>query len=500
MNFLIPKGLGINRMACLCAVLLCAAQLSGQIYTTGSVTPSAPGNSTWSVTGDIIVGTTSPGTLQLLNGARVTASGTLVVAYYPADIASVTVNNSILSTKALSVGRGGTGSLTLLNGSSVTTENLRVGSVGPRTSTITVQDSVLNVTDTINLSSASDAMGYMQVSGTGSVRTNTLYVGAGSTNRSTGSITLLGASSSLTVTSNAYIGCTEGTGILLVSGSNMQAGTLMVSAYARGDGVVTVASGGRITLSNAFIIGNMRTGSVHIENGSVTVSDVTLGCSYPESKPTWQGNLTISAGGSLTASRAVVVGQVGGGLLHIDGGTVETVDLRVGSSGTATGTGSLTLSNGGKLNAHNADIGLAGQGFLRVGDARMTVGRTLSVGSAGEIVFDVDLNTATGRTEAFISADSVLLDVGGTFVVDVENFSDALDTRILLLEVTQDVSAEAKGILWQILGVTDPEQHGVYTYWDGNKLYLNIGNIPEPAVSAGLLGLLALAAVARRKR
>jgi len=213
-----------------------------------------------------------------------------------------------------------------------------------------------------------------------------------------------------------------------------------------------------------------------------------------------------------------------GGTMNISAGT--GLLLTGTSSGNANGTGYYWLQ-GGTLNVTGGKGIVAGLGtayFLWQGGSLNTVGidtslynyATGNLTPGGDGAVGTMTAYATGLTYSQAATANMTIDIKDDSTYDqivwtggTAEFEDG--TTITLNLIDDDLSVLTMGQTFDIL-VADGITAGTFTLLGkyassfsvnvigGNVLQLKYGDIPEPAVSAGLLGALALALVARRRR
>lgn len=278
-------------------------------------------------------GTGSEGSVVLDgSGASWTSQGYLTIG--GTGSGTVTVDGGLLTADdgiALGQSVGGSGTATLSNGGTLDagTGGLNVGGGGGR--------------------------GTLIVNGSGSVESFGTYDAVGNATGSQGSVVLDGAGASWTSQGNLTIG-NDGTGTVTVDGGTLDAGTggLNVGGYGGGTGTLVVKDSGSVESLGTYD----NVGSGTHSHGSVVLDGA--GASW-----TSQGNLTI--------------GNQGTGAVTVDGGNLTAVGgIILGESVGAAGT--LTLSNGGTVDAGTGGLTVGGYGG---GDGTLVVNDSGSVESFG---------------------------------------------------------------------------------------------------------------------
>lgn len=429
----------------------------------GSVTVN---NGTWTNSGDLFVGNDGSGTLIIENGGTVTSgfatisrTGRLAGSSGTATVTGA--GSSWASSDDLVIGGTAGGGTTATNG------------LGDGTLHILAGGAVSNVDGYIG--SDTDAIGAVNISGTGSIWTNAddLIIGRngtgtltvtnsgtvsndtgtiGDSSSSNGTATIDGVGSSWT---NSYliIG-DEGTGSLHISngGRVTSDNGVSIGANSTGIGSITVnGSGSQLTTDSAgynwFYVGDYGDGSLTISNGGVVNSSTSIIGNSPGagaamvtgSGSQWtntgelvigfgsSGDLTIANGGTVSSADGLVgygSGSIGAVTVTGTASTwTNSGDLYVGDSG---GSGTLNISSGGEVVAATADIGTNGR---LSGDGLMTLGS-----GAGTLINDGTISP--GNSIGTLTVDGhVVFENGSTFEVEIDNAGNSD-----LLDVTGDVT------------------------------------------------------------
>ena len=288
------------------------------------------------------------------------------------------------------VNSSGTGTLTVNDNGRVDGGGLTVGSVGGSTGTATITGP--NAVVSLNSSATIGFMG-----------TGTLTVSNGGTLSNSQTSTLgssLGADGTVTVTG---IGSSWTMGFTLIIGNS-------------GDGALTISSGGLVDTPNTVVLGSSATGF-----GTATVTGANSRWSLLSAQTIGSsglGVMTVSSGGqvaSIALAGAVLGGNAGGeGRVTVAGaGSQWTLNnsITVGSAGT----GDLTVSAGGEVSAVGVVLASQASGFGVVtvtgaGSKLTSVGDNLTVGGNGG--GGGTLNVASSG-EVYVGQDLVLRDPAG---------------------------------------------------------------------------------------
>ncbi len=402
------------------------------------------GASTWTNTGTLVVGDAGNGTLNVLAGGTVTnTDGTIgnqsgSVGAANIDGAGSTWTNS----GTLRVGLNGNATLSITNGATVTVNGsfARIAEEATSTSSATVDGagSTWALAGDLDVARAGIGMLTIQNGGTVNMTGAGKRASIGVVSGSTGTATVDGTGSTLTVPGNLIVG-ESGNGTLLVeNGGLATSGNGFIGKNSGSVGVATVdGSGSKWDLSsNTLTIGGDGNGTLNITaGGNVTDTTAIMGDSATSSGTatidgagsTWTNNgdlivakdgstalLTISNGGVVTNLTADVSLDPGSnGTAIVDGGGWTSSALYVGGgSGGAGGTGLVRIINGGVVNAPTMVVW--DQGTLEVNSGYKI--------NSSNLVFDGGTLRTLDDTNFSNSAD---LAAGG-IIVDSNGFTSTL--------------------------------------------------------------------------
>jgi outer membrane autotransporter protein len=391
----------IAALVCGTAVQPVAAQaVTGSGDLTGGLTSPS-----WTVGGDLIVGDTGTGTLSIANGGTVSndngflgnqASGNGTVTVSGRDglgNASTWTNNGDLV-----LGQSGTGRLNITGGGTVSNQSGYVGATGTGNATVSGTDSnghASTWTNAFSLLVGDAGVGTLSVLAGGVV--NSADGTIGNQLGSNGAVTVsgsdgLGHVSTWTSTNQFYIGL-DGTGTLNILGGgvvNSGQGLIGGTTGSTSNGVGTVAVSGTDgqghasawTAANNIYVGFLGAGTLNIaDGGTVSTSAAGGGAAsiYIGLDNGSTGTVTISSStadiSTLTATDRIEVGVAGTGALTIDnGGLVHAgSDTYVTDAGGSSGTLNLledsngrgVLETGSVVNGNGAGILNLNGGVLR---------------------------------------------------------------------------------------------------------------------------------------
>ena len=343
----------------------------------------------YGVGGSMRIGVSGAGSLSVTDGGQVSGQGAydyIYVGYNSGSTGSLTVDgaNSMFTTPGpLYLGYSGTGSLMISNGGNVSTSNSgndasRIGFSTGSSGTVTVDGANSTWTMPGALMIGDSGTGSLTISNGGQVATGSgSYIGYSA--GSSGTVLITGANSTWNDSSSIFVG-NSGTGSLTISNGGQLAtsGGSSYIGYSAGSSGTVVVTGANSTwnVSSELNVGDFGSGSLTVSGGGYLSTGGTGGSqSYIGNQSGSQGSVTVQGPNSTWNSSGVLyVGNSGTGRLMIsNGGQVATgsgsyVGYSAGSSGTVTvdganstwtmpgalmigdsGTGSLTISNGGQL-------------------------------------------------------------------------------------------------------------------------------------------------------
>jgi T5SS/PEP-CTERM-associated repeat protein len=332
-----------------------ATDIGGQATGVGSLTIDGMG--TQANLGDVTVGDAGSGMLTITGGATVN-TGDITVGAQDADPTMQVdgANTQVIADGDMIVGDQGIGNFQMGDSAVFGVNTLTVGNGGTGDGQLNVfTGSKFTTADDTTVAAEEDSQGVIEVDGTGSALTvqGNLTVGGGGT----GSLTV---SDNATVTNqDATVGDEEtstGTVLLFDAGATWHTyGDLTIGE--NGTGEVTVEAGATMQVDGDLTLGHNEgsQGTLTVDGPTTTFTfgagDVTIGSSGT-------GTMIVQNAAFVDLSgNAVTLGdqETGdGGLLVTDPGTIlNTGALTVGGSGS----GTLTVQNGGALSTGDATIG-----------------------------------------------------------------------------------------------------------------------------------------------
>jgi T5SS/PEP-CTERM-associated repeat protein len=369
---------------------------SGYTTATGTATVSGDNTAVWNNTygtGLTYVGYYGIGNLNIQSGGKV-SDQTGYIGYQSASTGANTVNvdgynggsstwsHTSSSSDGLYVGYYGNGLMNITNGGKVTNTNSRNNYIGR----------MAGSTGTVNVDGTGNGGAAKSQWDTGTANTGILYVGssgAGNLNITNGGVVSSGT---------GYIGSSSaaGVGAVIIDGSGggtsskWVVGTGGARVY---NGSLTIRNGGQMTVggtTTSFYVGYYTSlaGTLTVNTGGALTTGTGLIGGL-------NGAAAVDGGGSswtINAGQNLYVGNTGTGTLTIsNGGTVTltagTSSIYVGGTASAAGNGTLNISNGGNLTATGSSLyvgyytGSAGMINFSAGGGNVSVASLIAKGS-----------------------------------------------------------------------------------------------------------------------
>ncbi|HWU72341.1 MAG TPA: autotransporter-associated beta strand repeat-containing protein [Sphingomonas sp.] len=326
-----------------------AGEIAKDAGTTGTVTVDGAG-SVWTNSSGISVGigANSSGTLNIINGGNILQTGgDAIVGYGATGTATVDgagskwINGGAAS--AIQVGWGsGNGTLSIINGGSVSDTFGQIGYSGTGAGsggTVTVDGAGSTWTNSSNLNVGAYGNATLNITNGGSVSSATAVVGNGT--GANGTVTIDSAGS---WTNNGVLKLGQGgSGTLNLNGAAGMRGVLATQSISKGQGTGSVNFDGGILRAASFngdLLSGFAAGDVTIGAGGAFI-DTNGGSGSISSPLGGVGALTKQGAGSLTLTSANA---------YAGGTVIESGTLQVFGAGTlGATTGALSVSNGATL-------------------------------------------------------------------------------------------------------------------------------------------------------
>jgi T5SS/PEP-CTERM-associated repeat protein/autotransporter-associated beta strand protein len=417
----------------------------------------------------VLVGNVASGTLKVLNGGSFSTNDvTLGGSAGGSGTLLVDGVNSILEIPfgSLTVGGLGTGNLTISNGGGLLSlQNLIVGDQAGATGSALITDgnTVLNFTNT-NLYVGNSGNGNLTVANGAqlSIGFMTIGIAAGAT----GNMTLNDASAQVEsllvgLAGNGSLNITNGSVFTVPFGLTDLGGSSFFGNPTTGNGTIQVSDASSNLETALIYVGDTGVGSMSVVNGGVvnsTGSDSFGRTAYLGNTANSTGTVTVSDTGSTWNTNAVVVGNLGAGSLTVaNGGTVNVTQLDnsdvglyfgLGANSTGvglitgvdsnldssyldiqsgalvvggSGTGNLTIANGGYAEVDNSDPNQVG---VYVGENGGSNGALLVMGIEPNSGYASELDVFGGLLTIGYSGNGRLtINNGGVVDAEGENSS-----------------------------------------------------------------------------
>jgi fibronectin-binding autotransporter adhesin len=446
----------------------------------GSVTVSGDG-SQWNNSGGVFVGGAGQGNVTLQAGATGRSGNGLDIGVGPGVTGAMTLTGVGSTSTPTSwtnaagtvlVGDLGTGTLTIQNGALLSNVgDLLVGNLGTGTVTIASGGSVSNVNAV--LGNQGSGLGQVYVVGTGSswVSSGVLTIGqsgvgavrldsgasidvqaelvVGSAARSAGTL-LINPFTSISV-QGATIGNAGGGTVIINGGSFNDAshnGDSFVGVIVgqTGSGTISIYGGGQMSTFGLDIAsGSHSTGEVSVDGSNSLLS---TGQGHLNIGVEGDGSLTITNGAKVQSGEAIISESGSSiGRVIVDG--AEWVAGLQGGGGLVVGgggaMGSLTVRNGGVIDfgPGTIEIGILGPGTLTLQNNSEVAANDITIGTHGQVIVQQSTSMLTGNVT---NHGSLILDPSTLNVLG--NFTLAPDGTLVL-----DVDGTASG-LFSVLNIS----------------------------------------------
>jgi T5SS/PEP-CTERM-associated repeat protein len=389
----VPKRILAVMLVLMAAGFMWVSGAGAAITTAGDVTPTDP--STWksgSSGTSAYIGNTSDGSLSIDGGSVVSSrSGYLGAGVGKNGIVTVSGDGSSWTNSwYLYVGQYGGGTLNIINGGTVTAGY--AGAIGRYAGSAGIVNVDGNSSWQLGSSSGATSLmvgyagtGELNITNGGKVTSNRTDFSVGYSATGNGLVTVGGAGSTLDAGNYAFTVANSGVGTLKITGgaSVTNASTTYIGKNAGSTGTVIVDGVASMWSGNAkAYIGYSGTGSLTITGGGVFTNntDAIIGCNSGSS-----GKVTVD-------------------------GVASTWNVGYSLSVGASGTGKLSISNGGSLTASSVSVNSSSSlttdvgSFLTVGSGTGTITNNGTIrlvagaGTAAGTYIPLSYGTLTGNT------------------------------------------------------------------------------------------------------
>ncbi|MBR0956975.1 autotransporter domain-containing protein [Bradyrhizobium japonicum] len=402
------------------------------------------------------------------------------------------------------VGVSATGALTIQNGGTLSNAGGALGLNLGSTGTVTVDGAGSSWSNSADLSVGYSGAGTLTIQSGGAVSNQSGRVGrvAGSS----GTVTVDGAGSSWTNNIALWVG-NSGTGTLTVrnGGTASNGADGYIGANAGATGTVTVdGAGSSWTDAGNLFVGQTGIGTLMVSNGG-TVSNGANGYIGANSGAT--GTVTVTGtGSSWTNAGTVAVGESGTGTLTIaNGGTVSNSTAVIGTNAGATGTVTVTGAGSSWSNAGDLTVGQDGTGTLTIASGGVV---SNAVGAIGANAGATGTVTISGAGSSWTNSSILYVGQTGTGTLTISG-GGAVSSLIGLIgadffttgtvtvtgtgsswanSLNLDVGQDGTGVLTIANGAVVSASNVTVGYWPLSKGTLNIGAASgQTAVAPGTL-------------
>jgi len=294
----------------------------------------------WTAHGALQIGAAGTGTLQLLQGGTL-ESGAAMIGASPGSTGSVSVSGAgdWTAQGALQIGAAGNGTLQLLQGGTLESGAATIGASPGSTGSVSVSGAASIWRLAGDLTVGSNGSGSLAVSGAGKVTDTNAVIG--DKVGSSGSVTVAGLGSSWQNSGILTVGGNGAAGLAIDTGTVTAGGAAIGSNFAPVQ--VTVTNHGALSVLGDVSIGGAGSTTMTVQNGGTFDSGVnaTIGGAG--------GNTVVTVTGTdstwtLHGAGNLAIGDKGS-LLVMDGGTVTSTSIIVGTNGLLNGQGGRIVGN-----------------------------------------------------------------------------------------------------------------------------------------------------------
>lgn len=392
------------------------ANLSAHDATLGSAAGSSgilnltAGTATFNVTSvdetyDLAVGSSGTGAINITGGADVTVADDTALGVNATSVGNVSVSgpgSTWSNTGDLTVGGSGTGMLNLSSGGQLSNAIGYLGHSAGSNGSATIDGNGSLWTNGTNLYVGYLGNGMLNITGGGDVVNNNLaHIGHGS--GTTGSVTVSGAGSTWTNPTNLNVGVSGDGTLDINSGGQVSSGFVGIGFNAGSTGEASISGANSMWSNTTLVVGHNGDGALHITGGG-QANNIT---GYVGNQSGSMGEVTVNgAGSSWSNSVNLYVGNTASGTLDVTaGGAVSDVNGYIGDD--AGSNGEVSVNGMGSTWTNSADlyVGNAGTGTLTVttGGAVHSNG-DLYVGNAGTGALDITAGGHVTSTVAYIGS------------------------------------------------------------------------------------------------
>jgi T5SS/PEP-CTERM-associated repeat protein len=333
-----------------------SATLGDSGFGTANVSGSG---SRWTLSGGITIAVDDEGVMNVTNGGQVSSAGSLTMASFLTGQGTATVSGA--GSRAdfvgdISIGTAGKGTLTISSGGQVTSEEGRIAAMGASASgEVTITGAGSSWTTTSNVAVGTIGTGTLNVENGGSLNVATTlslgdFAGApvGTLNFHGGTI----STDSFTRAAGAVLNWTDGT-LSVVGGTFSNAGSALTLNGADADDRptlrLTTGSATGVAQLGALIVGDNRGGALEVTGGSgLQVPSISIGAADG-------GDGVVTVSGNFSGLAATTGNINVGGTTSAAGGT-GTLNIETGALVDTPAAGQLRLYAGGTVNINGGTL------------------------------------------------------------------------------------------------------------------------------------------------
>lgn len=394
-------------------------------------------NSTWTLTGNLLVGGGGIGSMQIGGGSDVSGTTAAIANATTASTSTVTVDgagSTWVNSGQLIVGSHGKGRMTVQAGGSVTSNGGVIGRHSTSTVVVTGAGSAWNSGylqiggDRYDGSSAVSGDGTLDIMAAATVTSSSAFLG--DSTGSTGRVTVDGSGSLWQLTDRVSVGGLGAGTVSLTNGGEIRSAGGLVGHDAGGTGTVNISgSGSAWNNTGVFYVGNVGDGTLNITAGGLLTS--TDG--YVGTENGSDSSATIDGAGSRwTNSGDFLVAHNNGSIGRVtlsNGGRLSSLQGIIGDLAGSVGT--MTVTGSGSLWQTSSDlnVGRIGNGTLNIalgGD--VTAARSLIGNNAGSM----GVATVTGDGSTWITSGNLYAGNEGDGTLRVADGSSVSASRVII--------------------------------------------------------------------
>ncbi|MCK1275130.1 autotransporter domain-containing protein [Bradyrhizobium sp. 61] len=439
----------------------------------------------------VFVGISGTGTLTIQSGGNLSDFNGYV-GFNAGSTGTATIDgagSAWTASNLFAVGYYGTGTLTIQNGGTVSNTNIGlIGSNVGSTGTVTVDGAGSAWTNSTNLAVGNSGTGTLTIRNGGTV-SSALGV-LGQNFGSTGTVTVDGAGSSWTNSSDLEVGYVGAGTLTIRNGGKVSNVTGGLGINTGSTGTVTVDGvGSSWTNSGDLSVGNSGTGTLTIRNGG-TVSSNT---GYLGNNVGSTGTVTVDGAGSSWTNSGLVVGGSGTGTLAIrNGGKVSNVTGVLGFNAGSTGAATVDGVGSAWTNSGSLFVGYSGAGTLTIQN-----GGTVSNNYGFLGYYSTGTVTVDGAGSSWTNSGDLWVGGSGIGKLTIRNGGKVSNANIVYLGLfagTGTVTVDGAGSSWTNSGSLFVGYSGTGTLTIANGGAVSAASGMQIALNLGSTGTLNIGA------